>query len=194
LAGKRHVSPGAFLRAGTPITSLAQIDRLRASFAIPERILSALAVGAEVAVTTPAFPGKVLNGTIDVIEPQLDPLTRNVGVIALVDNPERLLRPGMSATIEVVLGRRQNALTVPSDAVFVEGGQAWVYVIKPDSVVTRTPVTLGTRLAGAVEVTEGLAADQSVVKAGHQKLYEGAKVNPVGPAAPAGGDGEGEAR
>ena len=48
--------------------------------------------------------------------------------------------------------------------------------------------------AGAVEVTEGLAAEQSVVKAGHQKLYEGAKVNPVGPAAPAGGDGEGEAR
>jgi len=179
LAGKRRVSKGAFLRAGSPITTLAQIDRLRVAFAVPERILSSLHVGAEVSVTTTAFPGQVLIGTIDVIEPQLDPLTRNVSVLALVDNPEELLRPGMSASVEVVLSQRANAITVPSDAVFVEGGQAYVYVIKPDSVVTRTAVVLGSRLAGAVEVTGGVTAGQQVVKAGHQKLYEGAKVAPV---------------
>ena len=68
---------------------------------------------------------------------------------------------------------------MPSAAVFIEGGQAFVYVIKPDSVVTRTPVTLGTRLVDVVEVTTGLDAGQAVVQAGHQKLYEGAKVMPV---------------
>jgi hypothetical protein len=55
-----------------------------------------------------------------------------------------------------------------------------VYVVRPDSVVTRTPIALGSRLPDAVEVTEGLAGDQQVVRAGHQKLYEGAKVMPVG--------------
>ena len=179
LAGKRRVSRGAFLSAGTPITTLAQIDRLRVTFAVPERILSSLEVGASVTVTTTAFPGEVLTGTIDVVEPQLDPLTRNVNVVALVDNPDELMRPGMSATIEVVLQERAEALTVPSDAVFVEGGQAYVYVIKPDSLVSRTPVSLGTRLTGVVEVTEGLREGDSVVKAGHQKLYEGAKVMPL---------------
>ena len=88
----------------------------------------------------------MLTGTIDVIEPQLDPVTRSVGVVARVDNPDELLRPGMSATVTVVLSERDGALTVPSEAVFVEGGQAFVYVVKPDSVVTRTPVELGTRL------------------------------------------------
>jgi membrane fusion protein, multidrug efflux system len=179
LTGKRKISHGSFLRAGSAITSLAQIEKLRVTFAIPERILASLKVGAEVNVTTTAFADKPLVGTIDVIEPQLDPLTRNVAVVALLDNRDGLLRPGMSATIDLVLKRRANAMTVPSEAVFVEGGQAFVYLIKPDSTVTRTALTLGTRLAAVVEVVAGLSDGQQVVKAGHQKLYEGAKVAPV---------------
>ncbi|MDX2473024.1 MAG: efflux RND transporter periplasmic adaptor subunit [Candidatus Krumholzibacteria bacterium] len=179
LAGKRHVSRGAFLRAGDSITDLVQIDKLRVTFAVPERLLASMHVGAKVSVRTTAYPDRELSGLIDVIEPQLDPVSRNVGIVALVDNPDELLRPGMSATITVVLQERPRALTVPSAAVFVEGGQAFVYVIKPDSVVTRTPVTLGTRLADVVEVTEGVSDGQQVVRAGHQKLYEGAKVAPT---------------
>jgi membrane fusion protein (multidrug efflux system) len=193
LAGKRLVSPGTFMRAGTPITHLAQIDKLRVTFAVPERILGTIQLGARVSVFTPAFPGIQLTGVVDVIEPQLDTATRTVGIVALVDNPEEVLRPGMSATIEVILQERPEALTIPTDAIFVEGGQAFVYAIKPDSVVTRVPVTLGTRMTGVVEVREGLDADQQVVKAGHQKLYEGAKVMPTGPSAPEGTPAEGEA-
>ena len=189
LAGKRLVSPGAFLRGGTPITQLAQIDKLRVTFAVPERILGSMHLGARVDVSTPAFPDVRLEGIVDVIEPELDPSTRTVGIVALVDNPDTILRPGMSATIAVVLQERAQALTVPSEAVFVEGGQAFVYVIQPDSMVTRTSLVLGTRLSDVVEVLEGLEAGQQVVRAGHQKLYEGAKVMPVGTAS----DDEGEA-
>jgi len=178
-AGKRRVSTGAYLRAGDVITDLARIDRLRVVFAVPERLLASLRLGAEVSLLTTAYPDHELTGVIDVIEPQLDPVSRNVGVVALVANPDELLRPGMSATVTVVLRERADALTVPSAAVFVEGGQAYVYVVQPDSVVTRMPVTLGTRLTDVVEVTTGLDRGQQVVRAGHQKLYEGAKVSPV---------------
>ena len=179
LTGKRKISRGSFLRAGSAITSLAQIENLRVTFAIPERILASLKVGAEVRVTTTAFANKPLIGTIDVIEPQLNALTRNVAVVALIENRDGLLRPGMSATINVVLNQRAEALTVPSEAVFVQGGQSFVFVIKPDSTVTRTSLSLGTRLKAVVEVVEGLLDGQHVVKAGHQKLYEGAKVAPI---------------
>ena len=159
---------------------------------LPERLLATMRQGNPVTVTTTAYPDHVLEGVIDVIAPQLDPLTRSAGIVARVANPDGLLRPGMSATVSAVLTERDGALTVPSAAVFVEGGQSYVYVIKPDSLVTRTPVSLGTRLADVVEVTEGLVGGQQVVKAGHQKLYEGAKVMPMdmsggGDAAGAGG-------
>ncbi|MEN8006161.1 MAG: efflux RND transporter periplasmic adaptor subunit [Candidatus Krumholzibacteriota bacterium] len=189
LAGQRLVSQGTFMRAGTPITRLAQIDKLRVTFSVPERILGSMRLGARVAVTTPAFPEVRLTGVVDVIEPQLDSATRTVGIVALVDNPEEILRPGMSATIAVVLTERAAALTIPSAAVFVEGGQAFVYVVKPDSLVTRTAVSLGTRLTDVVEIIAGLDEGQQVVRAGHQKLHEGAKVMPVGPV----DTGEGEA-
>jgi membrane fusion protein, multidrug efflux system len=179
LAGKRNLSRGAYLMAGQAITDLAQIDQLRVTFAVPERLLASMHVGAKVSVQTTAYPDHKLTGTIDVIEPQLDPVTRNIGIVARVDNADELLRPGMSATVTAVMQERAQALTVPSGAVFVEGGQAFVYVIKPDSVVTRTPVILGTRLAGIVEVTSGVSDGQQVVRAGHQKLYDGAKVAPV---------------
>ena len=71
-------------------------------------------LGAPVAVSTPAFPEVQLTGVVDVIEPQLDPATRTVGIVALVENPDEVLRPGMSATIAVVL--LQHAINLFNDA------------------------------------------------------------------------------
>jgi membrane fusion protein (multidrug efflux system) len=132
-----------------------------------------------VTIGTTAYPGYALNGTIDIIEPILDASTRTARVIAVARNPEGKLRPGMSANVTVVLSSREAALTIPSEAVFVEGDQSLVFVINPDSTVARTPLTLGTRLADVVEVLDGLKAGDRVVRAGHQKLFPGAKVFPV---------------
>lgn len=178
-AGLRRVSPGAFVRSGMPLTDLARLDRLRLTFSVPERLLGRLAVGAPVRVETTAHAGEVLEGTIAIIEPLVDEQTRATRVVARVDNPDLRLRPGMSATVTLLLDERAEALTVPSQAVFVTGGQAFVYVVGADSTVASAAVQLGTRLADVVEVTGGLQAGQVVVSAGHQKLYNGARVMPV---------------
>jgi membrane fusion protein (multidrug efflux system) len=99
----------------------------------------------------------------------------------------------MSANVSVVLSQREKALTVPSEAVFSEGGQNFVFIVKADSSVTRSPLTLGTRLSDVVEVLTGLKAGQQVVRAGHQKLFEGAKVIPVQSGAGTGAPGAPEA-
>jgi len=179
LIGARRISPGAFVRTGETITDLAQIDLLRVTFYAPERYLAGLRPGASVSVSTTAFPEYELKGKISVVEPVVDPQTRSVKILARVGNPARRLRPGMSANVSAVLSERKNALLVPDEAIFAEGDQNLVYVIKPDSTVTRTPITLGTRLKNAVEVTKGLSPGMQIVRAGHQKLFEGAKVFPV---------------
>ena len=188
LVGTQRISIGAFVRPGDAITELAQISELKATFPAPERFMGQLSPGAIVAVTAPAFPGVALSGRIDVIEPVLDPSTRNVRIVARVANPDHLFRPGMSANIRVVLSERPEALTIPSQSVFVEGDQAFVYLINADSTVMQVPVSLGTRTAGAVEIVTGLSPGARVVSTGHQKLYPGAKVVPMmsgAPAAPA---------
>ncbi|MCI0330750.1 MAG: efflux RND transporter periplasmic adaptor subunit [candidate division Zixibacteria bacterium] len=179
LVGARRVSPGAFVRTGEAITELAQIDELRIIFYAPERYLADLKAGASVVVSTPAFPGYSLKGRVSVVEPVVNPETRSVKILARVANPARKFRPGMSANVSAVLSERKNALLVPDEAIFAEGNKNLVYVIQPDSSVAPTPVILGTRLPDAVEVLSGLSAGAQVVKAGHQKLFPGAKVFPV---------------
>lgn len=188
VTGARQVSPGAYLRVGQPITQLARVDRLRVIFSAPERTLGRLDEGARVEVTTIAYPDLVLEGSIDVIEPVLAAESRSARVVSYVDNQRGLLRPGMSADVTVILGDRPDALTVPNEAIFFEGQQSFVYSIQPDSTVMRQAVALGTRLSDVVEITSGVAAGDRVVRAGHQKLFPGAKVNPI-EEAPASSDG-----
>ena len=179
MVGPKRVSPGAYLRAGEVITDLAQVSELKVTFSAPERYLSKLKPGAPVTVSTTAYGDYALEGRISVIDPVLDPATRTARVIARVRNPGGKFRPGMSANISAVLSQRMDALTVPNEAVFAEGNQTLVYVVGPDSTVSRVPVTLGTRLSDVVEVVDGLKEGARVVRAGHQKLFDKAKVIPV---------------
>lgn len=179
MVGARQVSIGTFLRAGQAVTDLANIDAIRVNFSVPERFLSRLTRGAEVAVSTTAYPGHELKGRIVVVNPVLDPSTRSARVVAQMANPGRKFRSGMSANVTVTLGERANAMTIPNEAVFASGGQSFVFVVKPDSIVARVLLSLGTRLPNIVEVLQGLEPGMSVVTAGHQKLFEGAKVMPM---------------
>jgi membrane fusion protein, multidrug efflux system len=179
LIGSRKVSVGSFVRAGQAIAELANINAIRVNFSTPERYLSKLKQGAAVTVSTTAFPGYELTGKIIVIEPILNSTTRSAGVVAELKNPGQKFRPGMSANVSATLSVRPEAITIPNEAIFGSGSQSFVYVIKPDSTVVRTALNLGIRLANIVEVVGGLEPETKVVRAGHQKLYDGAKVMPI---------------
>lgn len=179
VVGPRRVSPGAFLSMGAAIVDLHAIEELEVRFTVPEQYVPLFEIGGRVEVTIPAFPGERLDGRITVINPGLDPETRSAELIARVPNPQERVKPGMSADVELIFADRPDALTVPNQAVFTERDQMFVYRIEPDTTVARTPVTLGTRLVDRVEVTSGLSAGDRIVLAGHQKLFEGARVFPV---------------
>jgi membrane fusion protein (multidrug efflux system) len=191
VAGRRLVSPGAFLRIGDSITEVVEVDIMKLTFAAPERYLGKLHRGSLVAVTTTSFPGDHFEGRITVVNPILDPASRTVQVVAEVPNRDRRLRPGMSADVSATLEQRSGALTVPDEAVFAQGDQSYVYVVKADSTVVRSAVGLGTRDSERVEIVQGLKAGDRVVTAGYQKLFDGAKVVPVPAGSVAGGPGGG---
>ena len=180
LVGRRRVSRGAYLRSGDVITDLARVDEMKVTFSAPERYAAQLKLGVPVDVTTPAYPNDHFPGRIGVVDPVIDPQTRTVQLVARIPNPARKLRPGMSANISVTFAERTGALVVPDEAVFAEGNQSFVFVVNDSNAVDRVPVTLGSRDSMQVEVVRGLIAGQRVVRAGHQKLYPGAKVMPVG--------------
>ena len=115
--GARTVSPGAFLQPGTPIAELSQVRTIKVKFAAPERYVPKLKRGARVRISTTAFPGEFLEGTIDVIDPVLDPESRSGLIVALASNPGERFRPGMSANVSTVMSERAQAMTIPAESV-----------------------------------------------------------------------------
>ena len=180
VTGRRLVSVGTYLHVGDPVVEMANLGTLKVGFAAPERLLAELKPGRAVSVTVPAFPNESFAGKVSVVDPIIDPEQRTVRLTARLPNPGRRLRPGMSANVSVALAERQRALTIPDEAVFAEGNQMYVFVVDDSSKVSKTAITIGSRDSSRVEVVGGLKPGARVVAAGHQKLYEGAKVMPVG--------------
>jgi membrane fusion protein (multidrug efflux system) len=175
------VSPGAYLSVGQQITEVAAIDEMKITFSSPERYLAQLRRGAAVQITSTAYPNDLFSGTISVVDPLIDPVSHTVQLEARIPNRAHKLRPGMSADVTATLGERPHALIVPDEAVFGEGNQNFVYVVKPDSTVTRQAVVLGARDSARAEIVSGVKEGDQVVRAGYQKLFEGAHVMPVPP-------------
>jgi membrane fusion protein (multidrug efflux system) len=130
LVGVRRVSRGAYMREGQVITDLTRVDEMKVTFSAPERYAKALRPGIDVELRTPAFPGEVFVGKLSVVDPVVDPETRHAAAGGA--HPE----PGRAAAARHV-GRRlgharraQPGAGRPDEAVFAQGNQNFVYVVK----------------------------------------------------------------
>jgi membrane fusion protein, multidrug efflux system len=182
--GLRQVSLGAFVEAKTDLVSLVNLDSLEVEFRLPERYYRVIAEGGVVRAEPDALPGEVFEGRIFAVAPAIDINGRSIAVKAKLVNPEGRLRPGMFARVKLVVDRRNDAIVVPESAIVQRGDGQFVYRIR-DGKAELTPVRLGLRQTGRIEVVEGLAAGDTVVTAGQVKLRPGATVKVADFSAPA---------
>lgn len=174
--GLRQVSAGSLVTPGTVITTLDDISRIKLDFSVPERQLSALAVGQAVIATSDAFPDQKFRGAITSVGSRVDPMTRSLAARAEFDNADRKLRQGMLLEVDLQQASRQ-ALQVPELSLQQVGQQAFVFVVGADDTVTQTPVRIGARRPGWVEILDGAKAGDRVVVEGVVKLKPGAKIS-----------------
>lgn len=177
--GLRAVSLGAYVSPGTPLFSLSSTSPIQIDFRAPELKAPFLKVGQKTEVYVDAIAGRVFEGVIVALDPQLDEAGRSLGVRAQVDNADGALRPGMFARVKVNYGDAQDVLVVPERAIFLKGIETFVYRVVDDKAI-EAKVRLGERRVGEVEILEGIAAGDDVVSDGQIKLREGAKVMILG--------------
>ena len=182
--GVRHVEVGQYLTAGTQIVTLTDLSVLYANFTVPEKGSAALQVGQTVRVAVDAYPGRTFEGKINAIEPQIAADTRNIRVQATLANPDKILKPGMFATITVVLPDKPPVVTVPETAVdyTLYGDSVFLITEKNEDsgkttlTAVRTFVRTGNRVQGRAEILSGLKDGDRVVAVGQLKLQSGAAV------------------
>jgi membrane fusion protein, multidrug efflux system len=182
--GVRKVEVGQYLTAGTQIISLTDLSVLYANFTVTEKDSANLKVGQTVRIAVDAYPGRSFEGKITTIEPQIATETRNIRVQATIQNPEKILKPGMFVTTTVVLPDKPPVVTVPETAVDYTLYGDSVFLVsekkeedgKTSLVATRTFVQAGKRIDGRAEILKGLKDGDRVVAVGQLKLQSGSPV------------------
>ena len=164
---------------GQPLVDLVDRSQVKVTYRVPERRLSQIQLGQEVRVTVSAYPDRVFRGVVDLVSPVVDEATRTVLVRAVVPNLDDLLKPGMFARVQTLVERRERSLVIPESALVASLDGFAVYAVN-DNQARLTPVVLGVRERGTVEIRSGLTVGQSIVIRGTQKLVDGMPVSAAG--------------
>src|SRR5271170_1906378 len=162
--GVRKVEVGQYLTAGPQIVSLTDLSELYANVTVTEKDSGNLKVGQTVRVKVDAYPGRIFEGKISTIEPQIATDTRNIRVQATIANPDRILKPGMFTTTTVVLPDKPPVITVPETAVdyTLYGDSVFLLTEKKTDdgkislTAVRTFVRTGNRVEGKAEILSGV--------------------------------------
>jgi membrane fusion protein, multidrug efflux system len=180
--GFRMVSPGTLVQPGTVITTLDDIRTIKLDFSVPESFLAALAVGQRIEASSTAYPGTAFSGVVSSLDSRVDPVSRAIMVRAEIPNPERLLKPGMLLSVEV-LNRPRESLTIPEVSLSALRERAFVFRVGADLIAHEVDVIPGARRSGEVEIVEGLNEGDQIVTDGLVRMREGAPVSIVTDAA-----------
>jgi membrane fusion protein (multidrug efflux system) len=179
--GLRRVSAGSLVGPDTVITTLDDTGAIKLDFDVPEVFLALLDPGLTVNARSAAYPDRVFLGEVTSVDTRIDPVSRTVTVRALLDNDERLLRPGMFLTVSL-LREDLDALMIPEQAIVPERSQQFVWFVDETNVAQLREVRTGRRRPGQVEILGGLAAGDRVIIEGTQKARAGQPVTILEPA------------
>ncbi len=172
----RNISPGVEVQgqytggASQELFTIGELDKVWVIGDLYEVDLARVRVGSPAVVSVVTYPGKVFRGQVDWVSGMLDANTRTAKVRCTFDNPDKLLRPEMYATVQISVEQKR-ALAIPRGALlrlgeykvaFVENGQ------KDGRVeFERMPIEVDEGESSQwLEVKHGLVAGQRVVVSG----------------------------
>ena len=163
---ERTVTQGEMISQDKTLFTVADLSTLWVLIDIYERDLIWAKAGAEVKVSTGAFPEKIFEGVISYLSDVLDEKTRTVKARVTVQNREGLLRPGMFANVSLERTGTGKMLLVPEQAVMVEGVDNYLFAQLSADTFEKRGVVVGRRLGNQIEVTKGLDEGTVVVVSG----------------------------
>jgi len=137
---------------------------------IMESDLYKVKTGQEVNVRFAAYPGKVFNGKIDLIDFAVDPAQKTIRIWAKITNPDFLLKPGMFGQMELIVRKNEAAIAVPRAAVLSNGEDQFVFIENDESVYELKYITRGTSNESFVEVFDAVLPGDKVIVSGHHQL------------------------
>jgi membrane fusion protein, heavy metal efflux system len=173
LAGKvidMAVTAGEYINdTSTPVMTVANLDVVWVTSAIPENMIRFVEVGEHIEVELVAYPGETFKARVTKIADILDPKSRTVQVRAELANPGGRFKPEMFGRIRHSHDLR-SVPVVPARAILHRGTEVDIYVERRPGVFERVPVVLGAPRGDMIPVLSGIQPGDRVVVGGGMSL------------------------
>ncbi|WP_375437099.1 efflux RND transporter periplasmic adaptor subunit [uncultured Hymenobacter sp.] len=169
--GLTTATVGTYVSPGAEITTLSRIRPVKVDFAVPGRFANNVRVGDVVSVTDEST-NKQYEAKVYAIDPQIDPVSRTQPVRARYANTKNELRPGAFVRVNLQLGESTDALQVPTESVIPEASGYSVYTVKNGKMAPKK-VKIGIRSDKVIQITDGLAVGDSVIRTGILQVKPG---------------------
>jgi RND family efflux transporter MFP subunit len=181
IVSQRLAQPGERVALDAKVVSIVNLTRLQLEAPVPPAAIGQVKIGQAMNFRVEGFGEREFAGRIERINPAATAGSRSISVYAVIDNREGLLRGGMFAQGALTLSSVDGALAIPASAVREEIGQTFVYAIE-NGLVKKKNVKVGAPdAAGRVQVLEGLAAGERIVRVNLGSLREGVAARLPGP-------------
>ena len=168
------------LTGGQPILMVQQLNPLKVSIHVQELYFSLVKRGMTAAIQLESYSGEQFEGKVNLIYPNVDPVSHTFTVEIAMNNSGIKVLPGMFARTTLNFGARQSVV-IPDVAVVKQQGtnDRYVYIVNYDGTVSYTKVELGIRMGNLYEVLSGVPEGARIVTAGISRLLDGVQVKVV---------------
>lgn len=175
---EKFMNRGEMSAPGSPIMNIIDVSSVKISAGVPEMYITKVKIGQSVSVTIDVLPGAQFEGKINYIAPALSGASRTFEIELVINNSDRLLKPGMNANVQVSEFTVPDAIVIQQDLVVDYGEEQYLFILEGD-IARKRVVKLGGRNDNMVLIESGLNAGDVLVIEGFQALKDGDKVQVV---------------
>lgn len=172
VVANKAVTVGQVVSPGAALMVVQDINQIYAVVNVEQKDLGQVKAGQQASITVDAYPGKVFNGVVEVMNPEAGSASRMFRTKIKIDNAGSELKPGMFANVELVTGDSAQALTVPQAAVVQKQGQYYVFVVDNGKAV-RKQVEIGEVTGSTIAVKSGLMPGEQVIITSVSRIKDG---------------------
>ena len=181
----RYADTGALIQGGTnsnsqdlPIVRLSQSTLLRLRVPVPEDDVKYVHIGDQLQVRVDAI-GRALVGKVVRFTREVNFETRTMETEVDVENKDLSIAPGMYANTMLQLASENNVVTIPVEALTLQGDQRAVYVLDSSNRVHMSPVQVGLEGSKLAAIDSGLQVGDRVIIGGQEKYQENEEISPI---------------
>ena len=162
--GLRYVSEGSYITPTSRISTLTNTNPAKIEFSVPAKYSDRIKAGSTIKYTTESSDTEY-TGRVYAVDPKIAPQTRALQMRATSPNGNGSLLPGAFARIELIIGSRGTAITVPNEAIIPDENGHKVYLVKSGKATPRS-VDVGIRGEFDMEITKGLSPGDTLITTG----------------------------